>query len=229
MEKFYVPISIILAGIFVAGALLYTQTTPAIGNLRVDSDPTTARHEVTPEKEISLVNPRRSDNRYVKGGEEPKVTIVEFSDYECPFCARVHPTIDRIVEESNGEVAWEYRHFPLPIHRNAMSSAIAAECVGELRGNDAFWNFSDFLFTNQRSLSENTYISGAESMGISATELQSCMTREDIKERIEEDMKIASTLGGGGTPFNVVVYQDGSIRAVPGALPYEQFKALVQK
>ena len=175
------------------------------------------------------MSPTRTENRLVKNDESAMVTIVEFSDFECPFCARVHPTLERIVAESDGDVAWEYRHLPLSIHRNAEPAAIAAECVGELAGTEAFWQFSDYLFTNQRSLSQSVYESGASTAGISQSDLTACMAREDIAARVEEDTKTAASLGGGGTPFNVIVYADGSTRAVPGALPYEQFKALVQQ
>ena len=72
------------------------------------------------------------------------VTIVEYSDYECPYCARFHPTLEQIVSESSGSVAWVYRHWP--IHQNSMAKLVAAECVAQLKGNDAFWKYTDLLF-----------------------------------------------------------------------------------
>lgn len=72
------------------------------------------------------------------------VTIIEYSDYECPYCARFHPVLEQVVSESNGTVAWVYRHWP--IHQNSMAKLIAAECVSQLKGNDAFWKYSDLLF-----------------------------------------------------------------------------------
>ncbi len=230
MDKFYIPISIVVAGVAVASALYFTQT-PSSGNVavRVDSNPTVKKDEVTPERVLTLVNPKRTENRYVRGDGDTQITIVEFSDFECPFCAQIHPTLERIVNESDGAVAWEYRHLPLSIHRNAQSAALAAECVGELAGNEAFWKFGDFLFSNQKQLSQELYTQGAKTQGISASDLTSCMSRDDIATRILEDTKTAAALGGGGTPFNVIIYEDGSTRAVPGALPYKQFKALVQR
>ena len=73
-----------------------------------------------------------------------KVTIVEYSDYECPYCARFHPVLEQVVSQSNGSVAWVYRHWP--IHQNSMAKLVAAECVAKLKGNDAFWKYSDLLF-----------------------------------------------------------------------------------
>lgn len=76
-----------------------------------------------------------------------QVTIIEYSDFECPFCARFHPTLKKIVSESNGNVAWVYRQFPLvQIHQHAFERAIASECVAKIKGNDAFWKYGDLLF-----------------------------------------------------------------------------------
>lgn len=230
MDKFYIPLAIVLAGTAISGALFYTQYTPVENEtIRIDSNPKAQRNEVTPERALALADPKRSENRFVFGNTDAKITIVEFSDFECPFCASVHPTLKTLVEESDGQVAWEYRHLPLSIHRNAAPAAIAAECVGEIGGNEAFWKFGDYLFANQTTLSGSLYISGASAIGIDEVRFSECLSRSDIADRIAKDSQVATTLGGGGTPFNVIVYEDGTTRAIPGALPYEQFKALVQK
>lgn len=85
---------------------------------------------------------------HIKGDiAKAQVTIIEYSDFECPFCARFHPTLEKIVSESNGNVAWIYRQFPLvQIHQHAMERAIASECVAQIKGNDAFWKYGDLLF-----------------------------------------------------------------------------------
>lgn len=76
-----------------------------------------------------------------------QITIIEYSDFECPFCARFHPILEKIVSESNGNIAWVYRQFPLvQIHQHAMERAIASECVAKIKGNDAFWKYGDLLF-----------------------------------------------------------------------------------
>jgi len=72
------------------------------------------------------------------------VTIVEYSDYECPYCARFQPILEQVVKESNGSVAWVYRHWP--IHQNSLAKLEAAECISKLKGSDAFWKYSDLLF-----------------------------------------------------------------------------------
>lgn len=76
-----------------------------------------------------------------------QVTIIEYSDFECPFCKAYHATVKKIVEESNGNVAWVYRHYPLTqLHANALEKAVASECITKLKGNEAFWKYADLLF-----------------------------------------------------------------------------------
>jgi len=81
---------------------------------------------------------------HLYGNANAPVVIIEYSDYECPYCKAFQPTIKQIVDESNGQVAWMYRHWP--IHQGSIEKLIAAECVAKLKGNDAFWKYSDLLF-----------------------------------------------------------------------------------
>lgn len=78
------------------------------------------------------------------GNPKAPITLIEYSDYECPFCKRIHPTLERIVEESNGTVRWIYRHWPL--HQNSFTKLAAAECVAQIKGDEAFWEYSELLF-----------------------------------------------------------------------------------
>lgn len=81
---------------------------------------------------------------HIMGNKDAKVTIIEYSDFECPFCKQFHPTLERIVKENNGNVAWIYRHYPL--HQHSFEKLLAANCVAEIKGDDAFWKYSDLLF-----------------------------------------------------------------------------------
>lgn len=91
----------------------------------------------------SNVPPVDVDNDYFRGDPNAEIAIIEYSDYECPFCQRVHPTMQQLVDQYEGKVMWVYRHYPLSFHAGAMPLAIGAECAGELGGNDAFWEFTD--------------------------------------------------------------------------------------
>lgn len=81
---------------------------------------------------------------HIMGNRDAKVTIIEYSDFECPFCKQFHPTLEKIVKENNGNVAWIYRHYPL--HQHSFEKLVAANCVAEIKGGDAFWKYSDLLF-----------------------------------------------------------------------------------
>lgn len=203
-----IPISIVIAGFLIgAGVLLGGGNT-----LNTETQSAT-----------------RENDRHVWGDPDAAITIVEFSDYECPFCGRLHPTLKQIVEESEGGINWEYRHFPLPNHKNAESAAMASECISEFAGNDAFWEFSDSAFQNQRSLGASFYQSEAARFGIDPASFESCMRDEEKKEMIINDQLTGVSLGGNGTPFSVIVYEDGTMRPVSGALPYAQWLPLLQK
>lgn len=81
---------------------------------------------------------------HIFGDANAPVTIIEYSDYECPYCKSFHTTLTQLVTESNGSVSWVYRHWP--IHTNSFEKLVAAECVAKIKGNDAFWKYSNLLF-----------------------------------------------------------------------------------
>ena len=91
--------------------------------------------------------PAVSDQDHILGNLNAPVKLIEYSDLQCPFCGRFHPTMQRVVKEYGDQVAWVYRHFPLEsIHPNARPLANASECAANLGGNDSFWKFVDAVF-----------------------------------------------------------------------------------
>jgi protein-disulfide isomerase len=83
-------------------------------------------------------------NDHILGDKNAPITIIEYSDYECPYCKAFHATLNQIVTESAGGVSWVYRHWP--IHQGSLAKLVAAECIAKIKGNDAFWKYSDLLF-----------------------------------------------------------------------------------
>ncbi|HLP86433.1 MAG TPA: thioredoxin domain-containing protein [Candidatus Paceibacterota bacterium] len=81
---------------------------------------------------------------HIMGNANAPIKIIEYSDYECPYCKMIHSSFEKIVSESNGNVSWVYRHWP--IHQNSFEKLVAAECVAKIKGNDAFWEYSKLLF-----------------------------------------------------------------------------------
>lgn len=212
-QRLYIPLAIVLGGFLIAGGIFAG---------RVGDESSSQRGGV------ASGAPQRSAGAFVRGNPDAPITIVEFSDFECPFCAQLHPTLERIVEESGGRVSWEYRHFPLPNHRNAEAAARAGECIGRLAGTEAFWSYADAAFLNQRSLGTSFYEAQADRHGITPEELSTCMADGATAQVIRGDYEDAVAHGGRGTPFSIVVFDDGRIRPFSGALPYEQILGIIE-
>lgn len=172
---------------------------------------------------------KRTDSTdWTYGDKDAPITIVEFSDFECPFCSRVHPTIKKLVDESDGSINWQYRHLPLPSHRNAEEAAMVSECVGKLAGNDAFWNFADTIFSNQQRVNSTFFKETYLSLGLSEDEMSNCMADKAVKEQVALDLATSRALGGSGTPFSIILKADGTAVPVKGALPYENWVSLLK-
>lgn len=91
--------------------------------------------------------PQVSEKDHIIGSPDADIVIIEYSDFECPYCKSHHATLKKIVEEYGGKVAWVFRHYPLvELHQNAFEKAIASECISQIKGNDAFWKYTDLLY-----------------------------------------------------------------------------------
>lgn len=118
----------------IRGALDYENIQKAITEVR--SGTVTQKYE----GEVASIN----SNDHIWGNPNAEIIIIEYSDYECPYCKKFQATLTKIVEDSNGSVAWVYRHWP--IHQNSFEKLAAAECVAKIKGNEAFWKYSELLF-----------------------------------------------------------------------------------
>lgn len=212
------PVAIVIAGLIIAGAVLWSNA----------SGSSVAGEAGTREAAANFRLPEESD--HVRGNPGAKIAIIEFSDLECPFCAQLHPTLSRIVDE-NADVKWVYRHFPLTsIHSRAQAAAVASECMAKLGGNDAFWKFIDAVFADQRTgLSPAFQNEFASSLGINAAAFEQCTKDTSIARDVSADNTEAIQSGGTGTPFSMIVTQGGRLIPFSGALPYEQVAGLVEQ
>lgn len=166
--------------------------------------------------------------RHLYGSKNAETIIVEFSDYQCPYCARVHATLKQLVDESEGTIAWEYRHLPLSFHPHALPTALVSECVASIAGNDAFWEFTNTIFADQSRLTPAYALEVAARVGASNEALQSCITDDAVEEKVYTDMDTAELLGGSGTPYSVIIFPDGSYKPISGAVPLEQWQAVIR-
>lgn len=211
-KEYFLPISILIAAVLISGALIISTTSG--DNTASVSDPT----ESSSAKNVAEV----TEDDHIRGSIDAPIKIIEFSDLECPFCQQFHGTMKEATEEYGDQVAWVYRHFPLTnIHPEAKKAAEASECVAELAGEDAFWQYTDEIFANQSSLGSGLIEQAATDVGADANEFQECMDSDRHIERVESDQNNGIESGAEGTPFSVIVTENGDYSAIPGSLPFE--------
>jgi len=212
-------IAVVIAGVVIAGAILYTNAHPA---------PAAVADAAGQNLPAAVNVPAPTAKDHVLGSLSAPVVLVEYTDFECPYCALVYPTIKKIVSESSGQIAWVMRNFPLEsIHPDARPAAIAAECIAGELGNDAYWRYVDAVFNNQSKLNPAYSRQLALQFGADPTAYDACVAADTYKDRIDGDAGDAISNGGQGTPYTVV-WSKGYQAPVSGALPYEQFMAVIK-
>ena len=176
-----------------------------------------------PSAGVGEVKPISADD-HVRGSKNAEVVLYEWSDFECPFCSRYHPSMVQLMNEYEGKVKWVYRHFPLSFHPQATPAANASECASE---QGKFWEFADELFANQTRLGDALYSELAGKLKLNTGKFDGCLKAKKYQARITADLNDGSAAGVTGTPGTIIVAKDGSKQLVPGAVPYEQLKAMV--
>lgn len=174
-----------------------------------------------------------SNDDFIRGNANAKVVLVEFSDFECPFCQRFHGTMTQVMDEYGDQVAWAYRHFPLGFHPNAQAAAEASECVAAQGGDEAFWTYADAIFAKQTelggSLTAAAITEAAQATGVNMDTFQSCLDSGEMAANVDADFTNGSTAGVQGTPGTFIVV-DGEVKEIiPGALPFEQVKPMIDQ
>lgn len=172
------------------------------------------------------------EGKRIYGNPQARFTLVGFSDIECPYCKRFHPTPKELVDGSNGLVNWEWRHLPLEFHNPvAKIEAHAAECVGELAGNKAFWAYISDMFAHTAGNGQgaNNLLNLAVDLGVDAQDFKECMQSARHEERIDNDIAMAVSLGISGTPATILTDNyTGNTQLLGGARPKEAFITAMQ-
>lgn len=167
---------------------------------------------------------------WYRGDKNAKVTLVEFSDTECPFCKRFHENMLQLMTEYKGKVKWVYRHFPLTqLHQYAQKEAEALECVGDLGGNDAFNKMLDNIMKTTQSndgLPPEKLPELAAQSGVNRAKFETCLSSGKFAGKVQEHASQAVAAGGSGTPYSVILSGDTKI-PVNGALPLAQLKSII--
>lgn len=217
-----IPIAIVIAGALVAGAVFYTN----------GSASTAGANQLEPQAPTGDLEAMAavSASDHVRGNPDAPVKIVEYSDTECPFCKRFHETLIQVVD-SNSDVAWVYRHFPLDqLHKKARKEAVATECANELGGNDAFWKYLDRLFAvtpANDGLDPAELPKIAQYVGLDVAKFNTCLASTRYDQKIEDEVQNAMATGGNGTPWSIVVSKSGKKYPLSGAQPLEAVKQLI--
>lgn len=161
------------------------------------------------------------------GGKQAKVTVVEYSDFQCPFCSRAHETMKSVVQGYNGQVKLVYKHLPLQMHNWAEDAAIASACVYQ-QNNEAFWQLSDYLFANQKSITKETLrekvFEATKESKLDTEKLKQCMDTRQTNPVVQANLAEAKQLGFNSTPSFVI-----NGRTAVGALDADQFKKIIDE
>lgn len=224
---------IILGSMLIKGGAINAATvpTPSIAGARQGQVPTPSNPGQPSEPVAGPVKPVDPKVDHIRGDKNAKVFVIEYSDFECPFCIRHHPTMQKLMDEYKGKVAWVYRHFPLSFHQNAQKEAEASECANELGGNDAFWKFADKIFErtkgNGTGFALDQLAPLAKEIGLDEAKFKTCLDSGKYAQKVQDDMAAGSTAGVNGTPGNIVWTKDGKSQLVSGAVPFEALKAVI--
>ena len=179
------------------------------------------------------VRPVSPDRDHIYGNPDALVSLIEYSDFECPFCKRFHPNPKVLVDGSEGQVNWIYRHFPLEFHNPlAQLEAEASECASEQGGNDAFWQYADLIYertnSNGNGLSPDALVPMAQEIGLDEKAFDACLESGRMRTRVQEDVVEGGKIGISGTPGNIIINNEtGEAIPAAGALPTETLQKIV--
>ncbi len=204
-QPYLIPLSIVIAGALVAGGIYFggiggKSQQAAVGGVE----------KGIPEIALTAV----SADEHILGNPDAKISMVEFSDTECPFCKQFQTTLHSVLDEygKDGTLAWVYRHFPIDsLHPKARKEAEATECAAEQGGNDAFWKYLDEVYkrtasNNKLDPAELPKIASAQNLEVTA--FNECLVSGKYAAKVEENYKDAAKSGGNGTPYTVFILKD---------------------
>lgn len=179
---------------------------------------------------------------HIRGNPNAKVVLVEYSDYECPYCKSFHPTMQQLMQTNGNDIAWVYRQFPIQqIHPNAPKESEAGECVAELGGDAAFWRFTDLIF--ERTASGGTGFALdqlpalAKEVGVDGARFKDCLDSGRMAQKVQSQMSEGTTGGIEGTPTTFILTQSkpsffffkkkNPVQMIPGVVDVTKLQKIV--
>lgn len=179
----------------------------------------------SPNQTASLVG-AISDADRILGNKEAKVTVVEYSDFQCPACAAYHPMVKQLAEDYGDRVMWVYRNFPLKqIHANAELAALAAEAAGR---QDKFWEMQDMIFENQKEWSDEgsakaIFVKYANALGLDAIRFENDLESKEVEDKVDKDYQSGQKSGVNATP---TFFINGE--KIQNPRSYEEFRSIIE-
>ncbi len=233
-NPYLMPLAVVIAGGLIAGAVLLNGGTARTTSPEKNINPTA--QNVEQQAGNTDVVAKVSEKDHIKGDPDALVKIVEYSDFECPFCKQFHNTMNEVMDKygASGDVAWVFRQFPLEqLHPvKAQAVAVASECANEQGGNDTFWKFTDRYFeltlTNNRTDIDTVIPQIAKEIGLDTTAFNTCRQSGKYDEHIQSDIANAVATGGRGTPWSVVIAPNGKTFPINGAQPRAAVEQIIE-
>lgn len=216
---FFILLAIVFGqgkGNSLAGNAALGQNNQQAGAQNPSADNNTEQQSAADAKNLKPI----TSSDHLQGNKKAEVMLIEFSDFQCPYCSKAHETIKQLVKDYNGKVAWVYKHFPLDsLHPFARQAAGASECAAE---QDKFWDYADELFLNQALFSQDYFSQAASKLGLNKDKFDQCLASGKYAKLVQENEQEGLSVGVDGTPGTYV--NDVLIK---GAQPYENFKQVI--
>ena len=186
----------------------------------------------SPIKADTLNLPPITNKDHIKGSKDAKLTWIEYSDLECPFCKQMHPVLQKMLADYDGKVRWVYRHFPIAeIHSKSLKQAEALECAAVLGGNGTFWEYTNNLYEvtpSNNGLEDSELPKIASRVGLPVDKFNICLESGEFGPRVASDIQNAEELGALGTPYSVLIdTKSGEHYPIEGAYPYAELKQVI--
>jgi protein-disulfide isomerase len=206
--NFALPIAIIIAGLAIGAGIYFTGSKTPTNTANQNTNT-----QITPN---DIVMPPVSPSDHIIGNPNATITVVEYSDLECPFCKTFHVTMHKIIDNygKDGSVAWVYRQMPLEqLHSKAPNESLASECVAGISGNETFWKYIDGIYAitpSNNGLDQNKLEVIANQVGVNIPSFRDCMTKQTYKSKVDAEYQDGFIATGGrpGTPFNILVLRN---------------------
>ncbi len=210
---------------FFAGSLLFS-----VQNLEKSGGAAQQLDQPEQAKPTNIKIKKPTTSEHWTGSKDAKFVLVEYSDLECPYCKSLHPTLIKLLRENQGKVAWVFRHYPqISEHVKSQKLAEAVECAAEQGGEKGFWNMTDAIYDKMPNLElvELPYL--ASSMGLSESELKTCLDTNKFESKVNTEQADAEKIGFRMTPSTVIYnLSNDKTLFVEDDVPYDQFKTQLE-